>query len=291
MALLLHGEVSGADWLSAWHVDPALAGLFTLVATSYGWAAVEAARRGHGLPGWQVAAFFSGMGALAVALLGPPSHYAAVAFSAHMVQHLLLIQLAAPLLVLGRPLPLLLRVLPPTLARRVVQTTVGRAPVRRLLRVAFHPMTATFAFNGSLIVWHLAPLYEAAVRSPWVHEIEHLAFFGTALLFWAALIDPPPGTPRPTPTAALLALFTTWMVSDLLGATLTLAREPLYPLYADASHPWGLTVGDDQRIGGLVMWVGGGVYYAAIMVGVLAAAARPRLSSWRPGERSARHSH
>lgn len=291
MAPLLHGEVSGEDWLSAWHVEPALAALLTLAATGYGWAAVEAARRGHGLPGWQVAAFSGGIVSLAVALLGPPSHYAGVAFSAHMVQHLLLIQLAAPLLVLGRPLPLLVRVLPQPVARRVIRTTVGRASVRRLLRVGFHPMTATLAFNGSVIVWHLAPLYEAAVRSPLVHEVEHLAFFGTALLFWTALIDPPPGTPRPTPGAALLALFTTWMVSDLLGATLTLAREPLYPLYAAASQPWGLTAGDDQRIGGLVMWVGGGLYYAAIMVGILAAAARPRLSSLRAGERSARPSH
>jgi cytochrome c oxidase assembly factor CtaG len=113
-------------------------------------------------------------------------------------------------------------------------------------------------------------LYQAAVRSQLLHELEHATFFSTALLFWWVLVEPVPRSHRLGPISRLLVLFASWMIGDLLGATLTLAPELLYSLYADTPKLGGLTPLADQRLGGLIMWVGGGGLFAALLIGFLA---------------------
>jgi cytochrome c oxidase assembly factor CtaG len=258
-------------WLAAWEFDPVLvvllggAGLWYLLA----YRAERAAGRPVP-PNWAAGAFLAGLASLAVALLGPPDYFAAVSFAAHMVQHLLLTLVGPPLLLLGRPLQLLLQRLGPRYNRPLLLPTLGRARVRRLLAALTHPLTVLLLFNGSLLLWHHPALYQAALRDQALHELEHASFFWTALLFWWVLIDPLPRRHRLSPTATLLVLFASWMLGDLLGATLTLAREPLYPLYAEAQTPWGLSPAADQRLGGLIMWVGGGGLFTALLIGYLA---------------------
>ncbi|MFN8532781.1 MAG: cytochrome c oxidase assembly protein [Dehalococcoidia bacterium] len=269
--ILLHSGPAGDDWLTAWHLEPLLSVLLLGAAIAY-WLAFAAARRTGrtGPPVWWAVSFFAGLGCLAIALMGPPSHFNGAAFSAHMVQHMLLVQVAAPLLLLGRPVQVLLRGLPPRTSRALLRATVGQAPIRLFLAVLVSPIVVTVLFNAALLVWHEPKLYEAAIKDPLLHELEHASFFVSALLFWWVLIDPVPRSHRLSASAALLVLFATWMASDLLGAALTLAGDPLYPYYASMASPWGLTALEDQRLGGLIMWIGGGGFFAVVMIAILA---------------------
>lgn len=255
---------------AAWHLDPAIALLLGTAVAVYGLSYRAAHRAGQRVPPrWQALAYLAGIATLALALLGPPDRLAAVLFSAHMVQHVLLTLVAPPLIVLGRPVQVVLRGLRPRYGRALLRQTVGRRWVRRGLTVLAHPVTIVLLANGSLVFWHLPGPYQAAVRSPAVHALEHACLLGTALLFWWVLVEPVPRHHRLSPAGALLALFASWMVSDLLGATLTLARTPFYPVYVEAGPPWSGSPLADQRLGGLIMWIGGGAFYGAVILGIL----------------------
>jgi cytochrome c oxidase assembly factor CtaG len=268
---LLHSSPPDEQWLAAWHLEPVVTIVLLTATVAYALAykATRLAARPRP-PLWQALSYYAGLGATAIALIGPPSHLNGQLFSAHMVQHLLLTLVAPPLLVLGRPVQLALRGVPPRYSRALLRPTLGRPWVRRVLTAAAHPIVVLVLFNGSLLIWHLPALYQAAVMSWLLHELEHACFFGTALLFWWVLVEPVPRGHRLGPVARILVLFSTWMISDLLGATLTLAPDLLYPVYAAVPSPWGLTPLADQRLGGLIMWVGGGGLFAALLIGFLA---------------------
>ncbi len=270
--IFLHAGIDNGEWFASWRLEPLP--FFIIVAAAIGyWLAFRASQnRGHGgPPGWHAAAYFAGLAVLVAALMGPPDHFADSSFLAHMIQHLLFMQVAAPLIILGRPIQTVLRGLPPRTSRALLRATLARQGVRRALGLIAHPVSVILAFNGSVLFWHLPTFYDAAVQHPLVHDLEHAAFFWAALLFWWVIISPSPRTLRPSPTAALLMLFATWMIGDLLGAVLTLSREPLYPVYAAIEPPWGLSAADDQRLGGLIMWASGGSLYVVVMIGILAA--------------------
>ncbi|MER3405164.1 MAG: 4Fe-4S ferredoxin, partial [Chloroflexota bacterium] len=276
------------SWLRAWHLDPVLAPL--LIAAGGGYliahrAITRAGRRA--LPAWRLAAYLSGLVVLAVALLGPPDHFNGVLFSVHMVQHLLLMLVAAPLLVLGQPVSLPLQALPPSLRRPILRATLGYRPARQVVALLLHPLSAFSLYNGSFVLWHLPSLYQAAVADPLVHELEHASFFATALLFWKALFDPRPWRRRLPTEARVLLLFATWMASDLLCATVTLSSELLYPIYAAQPKLWRLSPLGDQRLGGVLMWATSGILYVALLLGHLARAAR-RSGLIVPSRRAAR---
>ena len=283
----LHATADTGAWLWAWHLDPVLVPLLTAAAIGYIIAYRAVSRSGRrAFPAWRAAVYLAGLAALATALLGPPDHFNGILFSVHMVQHLLLMLVAAPLLVLGRPVTLILRSLPPRARRRLVGAMLGYRPVRGVLTSLTHPIVVLVLYNGSFVVWHLPSLYQAAVVDPLVHEVEHASFFLTALLFWQVLIDPRPWR-RPLSTeAAVLLLFTTWMASDLLCATVTLSSRLLYPVYASEPKPWGLTPLSDQQLGGAIMWAAGGILYAALLVAYLA---YPVIRENRVPRRYARH--
>ena len=235
-------------------------------------------------PGWHAAAFYSGLAVLGAGLLGPLDGLSHRAFSAHMVQHFLLTMISAPLIALGRPVQALLDGLRPAARKVLLRSLLGSAASRQVLTLLVHPIGVTALFNVSLLVWHHPSLYQAAVRDRLVHEIEHACFFGTALLFWWTLVDPVPSHHRLSTSASLLALFATWMVGDLLGVTLTLGRDVYYPVYAEAPNPFGLTALEDQQVGGLIMWAGGGLLLAAVMLALLIGPyVRPRRTAMSGG--------
>ncbi len=266
----LSASTADNPWWAAWHFDPGLVLLLLTAATAYVLLYRAALRAGRRVPPrWQALAYLAGLASLALALLGPPDYFGAMLFSAHMVQHLLLTLVAAPLLVLGRPAQVALRGMRPRYRRAVLRCALGRPAVRGALAMLTHPLSVVLLTNGSLVVWHLPGLYEAALQSRPLHELEHACFFGTALLFWWVLVEPVPRHHRLSPTAALLVVFTTWIVGDLLGATLTLTKAPLYPRYAELPKPWPVSPLDDQHLGGLIMWLGGGAFYVAVLLGML----------------------
>ncbi|MFN8525842.1 MAG: cytochrome c oxidase assembly protein [Chloroflexota bacterium] len=201
----------------------------------------------------RVYAFLAGVAVLTLASSGVFDAYAHRAFSAHMLQHMLFMIAAAPLVSAGRPLSVF-----------GIQPRPGGG-------VSPGPaaIVAAIAVNALLLVWHLPVAYEAALLVDPIHAAEHLLLFGASVLYWLILGGDLSGGRRPSSEVTLLTLFATWMACDLLGAVLTLSEQLYYPWYALTPKPGDLSPIQDQRLGGLVMWVGGGVFYAVAMLLVL----------------------
>lgn len=240
---------------------------------------------GRGVRGWRVAAFAAGWLALAVALVSPLHALGESLFSAHMAQHELLMTIAAPLLVLGRPLLPALFALPPG-ARRGAATWTQRGWFRAGWDRISHPGTAWLLHAIAIWGWHLPRLYDATLESDVVHVVQHLSFLGTALLFWWTVLQPS-WSGRGT---AMLSLFTTMLHTGALGAVLTVSSSTWYPGYAATTRPWGLTPLEDQQLGGLIMWIPGGAAYLIAALALLGSSLRlserraPRWTRVEPAE-------
>ncbi len=220
------------------------------------WAAVG---RGRGVALPQVAAFGGGWLALAVALLSPLDGLGTLLFSAHMLQHELLMVVAAPLLCIARPLVAWLWLLPPAGRRRVVQALRRRAWARTWGWLTSAPVG--WSLHAAVLWgWHVPRWFEAALRHPALHVLQHLAFLASALLFWWAALGP---LTRAARGGALLYLFTTMLHTGALGALLALSPQLWYPLYGERAAGLGIDGLEDQQLGGLVMWVPAGLAYFA----------------------------
>lgn len=259
---------------SAWSWQPwVLLGL-ALSAWAYGrgvrrlW---QRAGPGRVIRYWQAAAFGAGLAAMFVALISPLSALAEALFSAHMVQHLLLTLLAAPLLVLGAPLVPFLWALPKP-ARHAAGRWWRRSDwARRAWHGISHPLLVWLLYALSFWIWHIPGLYQAALERVWVHELEHISFVIPALLFWWTVIHPLGGRRRLGYGAGALYLFTTALHSSALGALLTFAQRPLYPIYLSSAAAWNLTLLEDQQLAGVIMWVPAGLVYpvsALLLLGI-----------------------
>jgi putative membrane protein len=224
--------------------------------------------RGRGVRKWEAWAFGFGWLALFVALVSPLHPWGEVLFSAHMTQHEVLMLVAAPLLVLGRPLVPFLWALPARWRLRVGSIGKQRS-VQSVWRALTNPLVAWAIHAVALWMWHIPSLFQATLTSDFIHTLQHLSFLGSALLFWWALIHGRRGLMGYG--AAVLYMFTTSVHSGVLGALITFARSAWYPAYANSTASWGLTPLEDQQLGGLIMWVPAGLVYiiagAALMVG------------------------
>jgi putative membrane protein len=262
-AALLHDDapVTPDRLWSAWTFEPLVVLGLGAVALFYalGRQRLHARARDRSSTGrWQAISFWAGWLVLAVALLSPLHALGEILFSAHMAQHELLMVLAAPLLVLGRPLVPGLWALSP--ADRQTVGSISRATwLRQGWRVLTRLDVATALQIVTLLAWHAPALYPESVRSETVHALQHTAFLGSALLFWWSMFH---GTrARLRYGAAVLCLFFTAIVTAGLGALLTVAPHPLYPVYSAGVRGWGLTALEDQQLAGLIMWIPGGLTY------------------------------
>ena len=165
---------------------------------------------------------------------------------AHMVQHELLILVAAPLLVYGRALPVAASVLPRRVGHAILATTRALVP---------GPFLATVLHGVALWLWHVPSLHDAALRSVLVHLVEHAALFGTAVVFWQAIVD----APRRRYGLGVLCVFLTTLHTTALGAVLTLSAAPWFSAYVRPAGVGVLSALEDQQLAGLVMWVPGGI--------------------------------
>jgi putative membrane protein len=221
--------------------------------------------RAHRLYG--AAAFLAGWLALGVAFVSPLDGLGAVLFSAHMVQHEILMLVAAPLLVLGRPLGVWLWALPAAARSRIGRGV--RAPsVRTAWRWLTLPATAWGLHVAALWGWHIPRAFEAALAHPGLHAVQHASFLASALLFWWTVLAPRAG--HAGRGFAMLSLFTTMAHTGALGALLTLAPTLWYASYVGSAPAFGFDPLEDQQLGGLVMWVPGGLAYLAAALVVAA---------------------
>jgi putative membrane protein len=202
--------------------------------------------------------FFAGWLVLAAVLVSPLDALGSLLFSAHMLQHEAMMIVAAPLLVLGRPFALWMWGLPPGWRKPVGAAVQGRA-LQLGWSLLTWPVFAWLFHAAVLWLWHAPLLFEAALHSNAIHTLQHVSFFGSALLFWWAVLGD--GGFRPQRGLSMLYIFTTMAHTGALGALLTWSGIVWYPSYVGAGEAFGMDALEDQQLGGLIMWVPGGLAY------------------------------
>ncbi|HET9669044.1 MAG TPA: cytochrome c oxidase assembly protein [Casimicrobiaceae bacterium] len=236
------------------------------------WRRAGAAR---GISTVDVARFALGMVVLGAALLSPIDAVADRSFAMHMLEHEMLMVLAAPLFVVSRPLEAFAWALAPR-ARHATTMALRASPIRALWRATTTPVSATAVHALALWVWHLPVLFAAALASESVHVLQHACFFGSALAFWWAMFG---GASRKAGVVSLACLFATMLHTSALGALLTFAPSAWY-VATDAPRLFALTSLEDQQLGGLIMWVPGGLAYVVVGLAIVATwLATPRRAS------------
>lgn len=253
--------------LSDWPLEPPL-GAILAAAALY---PLGLRRRVSGPePRLRIASFYGGLLVLVLAFDSPLAAFDDTLFWAHMAQHVLLLTAAPPLLLYGRPWNALWRPVPLALRRPVARALVTgswAAPLRAAGRFLASPVPAWLLFNGVLVGWHLPVLYDATLRLGLLHDLEHVLFLSTGLVFWAQIVDSPPfhgalDGPRRAGAAALSVV-----VGWVLAIVLAFAPEPLYHGYAAlASRPGGISALADQHLAAGVMWVPGSIAYVIAIV-------------------------
>jgi putative membrane protein len=255
------------DVWRAWTFAPAV--LLGLVLSGWlYWRGLRALWRRAG-PGrvvgrWRASAFAASLAALFVALVSPIDAVGTALFAVHMVQHLLLIMVAAPLMVLGDPLLVMLWAMPLRTRRAAGRWWNGARVLRGGWRVLRLVPVAWALHVIALWLWHVPALYELAMRRESVHVAEHMTFFLTALLFWWLPLEP--HGRRMSAAAAVLYLFAAALQSTILGAAITFARRPWYPSHFGTTSAWGLNPLEDQQLAGLLMWIPAGTIYLIVLL-------------------------
>jgi putative membrane protein len=235
--------------------------LVSLIAV-YAWGLLRLWRRagvGRGIQRWQAAAFGVAWLVLVAALSTPMDEWSETYLAAHMVQHELLMAVAAPLFAVSAAGIALLWAVPSVL-RRDTFALMRQHTVRRLWWALTAPVTVFVLHAVALWIWHLPVLYDAAVEHEGVHVAQHLSFFGSAALFWWSLIHGRYG--RAGYGIAVIYVFATAVHASVLGALLTVSPHVWYAPYL-VTHPSGMTPLEDQQLAGLLMWVPAGVLTAA----------------------------
>lgn len=249
----LHRRVTWSDW----NWDPVAVIVLGAVAWCYLlglYRLWQRAGSGRVVRRSQAGCFMAGWLVLALSVLSPLDPLSDQLGAAHMVQHMLLMTLAAPLIVWGAPAYVMLWGMDPYW-RRVL--THGR---RRLfeyhapLHWLWQPLFIWFMYFAVLWVWHLPLLYGAALTNPVVHDLQHMLFFAVSILFWRVVLDPL-SHKRISPGLGTLFLFTTTLQATILGVFMTLSPVVWYPGYEGRTAMWGYTALEDQQLAGLIMWM------------------------------------
>jgi putative membrane protein len=263
-----HGPVpvvaSLGDVLVAWsieaHVVLPLAGL----ALFYGWAVRRVAieHPANPVPRWRSWAWHGGLLVLFIALGSPIATFDTTLFTVHMVQHLLMSLVAAPLLALGAPITLILRVASPATRRRWILPVLHS----RALRIVSFPVITWIVFAAVQWATHFSPLFDAALEDELAHLFEHALFIGSALLFWWPVVGADPSPWRLPHPARIGYLFLGMPQSSFLGLAIFSAPGVLYPHYATLSRTWGPSPLVDQQWAGGIMWAGGDLAFLVAMI-------------------------
>jgi cytochrome c oxidase assembly factor CtaG len=180
-----------------------------------------------------------------------------------MVQHLLLVMIAPPLLLLANPLPFFMWGLPDGVRRRVAGLLRRESAFRRGLRSAASPGLAWMVFVAVFLGWHDPNAYNAALRSDFVHDMEHLTFFASAMLFWWLVVGAGPRVRSLSRGMRLALVLGAVPVNMLAGVAISFANQPIYTYYTTVPRLWGLSVMQDQMWGGVIMWIPGSMMYLA----------------------------
>lgn len=247
-----HATGDHADYDFGWSFEPWV--LLPLLATAllYYTGIGQFNKRGKAGRRIKTALFWTGLVSMALALMSPLHTYGTHIFTAHMVEHEILMVIAVPLMVAAQPGPILLWGMPPALKEFTVRLIQNKS-MQRFWGGATELWSATVLHAVVLWLWHLPNLFQAAVKSEAMHILQHLSFVLSALLFWFAVMDR--DRRHYEQGLAALALFFTSLQAGLLGAILTFSSRLWYPNAPDPFPISGLTRYEDQSLAGLIMWV------------------------------------
>jgi cytochrome c oxidase assembly factor CtaG len=207
------------------------------------------------ISGGRLAAFFAGIVSVWTAVGSPLEGFDDVSLTVHMVQHLLLMAVGPPLILLGAPALPMLRGLPQSMARDLVGPLLRWSLVKSLGRLVTNPVICWLAATFALIVWHVPSVFELALRWDWLHEIEHVCFLGSGLLFWWPVVQPWPSVPRWPRWSIPLYLFCATLPCDALSGFLAFCDRVVYPSYLSAPQAFDLSPLQDQECAATLMWV------------------------------------
>jgi putative membrane protein len=249
-------------WSAPWSWEPSVVLPLAFLLMVYVSGAIS--RGGWRTLRWRHASFLGGWFSLALALTSPIHELGEQLFSAHMLQHEMIILVSAPLISAAHPAATWLWAFAPRQRVRV-GGWIHAVESTRLLTFLTRPLTAWSLEAFALWMWHIPALYQATLTSDWVHAAQHLSFLLTAVLFWSALYGI--GHSAMAYGAATLYVFGTAVHCSGLGALLTFSAVLWYPAYANSTQAWGLTPLQDQQLGGLIMWVPSAVVF--ILIGLV----------------------
>ncbi|MFQ5897383.1 MAG: cytochrome c oxidase assembly protein [Candidatus Methylomirabilia bacterium] len=252
-----------AAFLGSWGLRLDVLLVLTTLGAGYtvGWVRMCRADPRTALVG-RLCSYHAGLLLVAVALLSPLDTFSALLFFMHMTQHVLLIMFAPPLLLLGNPLPVFLWALPEPVRRRAGRFMAPGGRGYTALRLLTWMPGAWALYVVNLWAWHHPAVYHAALQSELAHNVEHLSFFLTGLLFWWPVVNPAPQPRGAVPYGfRIFYVLGAALQNTFLAALITLSNRIIYAHYASVPRLWGLTVSDDQTIGGLIMWLPGGMMY------------------------------
>lgn len=247
-----------------WAIDPIFLGVLVFATLAYLAGVWWWNRRvGSGAwPRWRTATYLSGVAAIAVVLLGPFGAFDDTFFWAHMVQHMVLMMLAAPLLLIGSPGLLALRAVPPAARRRWVVPVIRS----RVAMALTHPVVTWLLLAGTLLGTHFSPFYDYAITHEPVHRfVEHPLYLSVALLYFAPLLGRNPLPRRLPPLVKVVSLVAMMAPETMTGFFLFIGRHVYYPSYATVARPFGPGPLFDQQLGGAIMW-GGGMILSALWI-------------------------
>lgn len=240
--------------LYEWNFEPSILIALTLLTVGYLWlTGPYAAKRGVvGATSLERNRFFLALVFLFLAVVSPIDTLSLVSLSMHMVQHLIMIVVVPPLLILC---------IPPAVGSLFLQNP----SVRALLQSFLHPLVVFLVFNAIFVGWHVPGNYDLAVRDQSVHIVEHVMFIAGAVISWWPVFSHQPELPRSTPGVLMLYLFFMSLPPTIIGALLTFAGYVLYPAYEAVARPWGMSAQADQELAGLLMWLPGGLVYFVVL--------------------------
>jgi cytochrome c oxidase assembly factor CtaG len=259
--------------LSSWEWRPEVLAIIVPLGVLYfvGWRRLRRHSTYHKLAnGWRLASYQGGLGFIALALLSPVDRLGGQLFLMHMVQHMLLVMFAAPMLLLADPFPFFLWSLPTKWRSPVARLFEGDSPFRRFLIKVTQPGAAWLIFLTIYLGWHDPNAYNAALRYAWVHNLQHITVFVASLIWWWPIVGCAPHIHARFPVWGKLAYVIGTIPPNMaIGVSIAFASEVLYTYYLTVPRVWGFTVLQDQQLAGAIMWIQGSEMYIMVALFLL----------------------
>jgi putative membrane protein len=228
--------------------------VLTLLVYARGWLRMRAVSVNL-LPAWRLGAFLAGILSVWIAIGSPLDAFDEVLLTVHMMQHLLLMAVAPPLILLGAPALPLLQGLPQSVARKVVGPFLRWGLVKWFGHFISNPAICWFAAIFALIAWHVPAIFDLALRLNWLHVVEHVCFLATGVLFWWPVVQPWPSSPRWLRWSIPPYLFCATLPCDVLSGFLAFCDRVVYSSYLSAPRVFDISPLQDQQCAAALMWV------------------------------------